>query len=273
MGVMLNNLEPDRIKAFQIAVAEGFTIVHANAVPEDFLKGPNRDRYIQAARESGLVIATMFIGFAGQSYADIPSIAKTVGLLPLKDQREHRQQVALAYSSLAQALGVSALGMHLGFFPKDNSHPDYHYLVQAVQSLADHLGQRQQTLHLETGQESADELLEFLHAVDRPNVAINFDPANFLLYGTDHPLRAFDILASHIRGVHCKDGFRPENPGQLGREVPLGQGEVDFPSFLRKLRSLGYQGPLIIERESGPRVKEEIQEGRRYLEKIMAQID
>ena len=73
VGVMLNNLECDRIKAFRVAAELGFRVVHTSALPERWLTGPERAEYVTAARASGLTIHTMFVGFDGQSYADLPS--------------------------------------------------------------------------------------------------------------------------------------------------------------------------------------------------------
>jgi sugar phosphate isomerase/epimerase len=268
-GVMLNNLERDRLAAFAVAVREGFRVVHTNALAESWLSGTRREQYIEAARASGLTIAAMFIGFDGQSYADISTIAHTVGILPIPELRQHRLDIARQYSDLAAELDVPAVAMHLGFMPRDISHPDYRFLVEAVRSLADHCIRHGQTFHLETGQESADELLHFLGEVDRPNVGVNFDPGNFILYGTDEPLHALEVLGSYVCGVHCKDGRRPTEPGKLGQEVPLGQGEVDFPGLLAGLRQWGYTGPLIIEREYGPHVRAEVQEARRFLGRLL----
>jgi sugar phosphate isomerase/epimerase len=270
IGVMLNNLEPDRLKAFAVAVAEGFQVVHANAVHESLLTGPDRDKYIAAARDSGLTVASVFVGFDGQSYADFDSVAKTVGILAIPELREHRIQIAHLYSDLARELGVPSLAMHLGFFPKDPTHPDYQFLRKAVEKMAQKCADNGQSLHLETGQESAWELMQLIMEVDRPNLGVNFDCGNFLLYGTDEPIYALKILTPFVRGVHCKDGFRPTEPGKLGKEVPLGQGQMDFPQFIADLRDMNYRGPLIIERETGPNVKSEIQNGREFLEGLLS---
>lgn len=273
IGVMLNNLERDRLRAFAVARDEGFAVVHTNALPESMLTGPQRQQYIDAARASGIQIAAMFIGFDGQSYTDRAAVARTVGLLPIPELRPHRLQIALAYCALAKELGVSVLAMHLGFLPHDRSQADYHFLLSALRQILDRCADNGQSLHLETGQESAAELRAFIEEVQRPNLGVNFDPANFLLYDTDEPLSALETLAPYLGGVHCKDGRRSTQPEQLGEEVPLGQGEIDWPRFLRKLQQLGYQGPLIIERESGPNVRAEVQQGRQFLEDLLAEMD
>jgi sugar phosphate isomerase/epimerase len=108
-----------------------------------------------------------------------------------------------------------------------------------------------------------------IQAIGRPNVGVNFDAANFILYGSDDPLAALETLAPFVRGVHCKDGRRPERIGQLGVEVPIGQGEVDFPQFLAALGQHGYTGPLIIEREHGPNVVGDVLGARDYLSALL----
>src|SRR5262249_37904901 len=107
-----------------------------------------------------------------------------------------------------------------------------------------------QSLHLETGQEAADALLQFIQAVGRDNLFINFDPANMILYGTGNPIEALKKVGKHVRSVHCKDGKWAKNPGkEWGQEVPLADGDVGMENYLRTLKEIGYTGPLTIERE------------------------
>jgi sugar phosphate isomerase/epimerase len=273
IGVMLNNLERDRHRAWSVAGEIGFRIVHTSALPEAWLL-PHREQqsqllleYVAAARASGLSIHSMFIGFDGQSYADPASAARTVGLA-VTHLQVHRLQVALAYCPLARDLNASALAMHAGQMTLRRD-PDYAALLEAVGRLADRCADYGLSLHLETGQESAAALRDFLIDVGRPNVGINFDPANFVLYATGDPLAALEILKDAVGGVHCKDALPPAAPGQMGTDVPLGQGRVDFRKLLPRLRDLGYRGPLIIEREHGSTVRQDIEQGRAYLQRLV----
>jgi sugar phosphate isomerase/epimerase len=245
-------------------------LVHANALPEAWLDGPERQAYVQAARAGGLTIASLFVGFDGHDYSNLGTVRATVGLVP-PGLRAHRIAIARRYSDLAAELGIPSLTMHLGCLPHDPQHADYVGVVAGLRELLDVAAAHGQTIHLETGQESAADLLACIRQVDRPNLGVNFDPANFILYGTDAPLPALQLLYALVRGVHCKDGVPPAAPGELGRETPLGEGAVRFPAFLQRLWQLGYTGPLVIEHEQGTDVVAEILAARKYIEGLQRQ--
>jgi sugar phosphate isomerase/epimerase len=272
IGVMVNNLERDRLKAFRLAAELGFQHVHTSGLPEKWLCGPEREAYIASARASGVIIDTMFVAFDGQSYANIQKIANTVGLAN-PATREHRCQIALRYIDLAVELGAPSLAAHLGLIPENPDQPSYAGLIQSLRTILDRCEQHGLSFHLETGQESAATLVQFVHDVDRPYLGVNFDPANFILYGADEPVSALDALAPWVRGVHCKDGVWPDQRGELGREMPIGQGAVNFPALVRKLLACGYHGTLIIEREHGPSVIQDVEAGRSYLDGLLRQAE
>lgn len=265
IGVMVNNLERDRLRAFAVARGLGFDVVHTSALPEAWLSGPQRRAYIGAARDSGVRIETMFVGFDGQSYADIPTIRRTVGLA-ITSMRPHRLAITKRYSDLAAELSVPSLATHLGFLPATSE--DYRDLVLALREAVQHAACNGQSFHLETGQEPAGRMLELIRDVAEPTLGVNFDAGNFILYGADEPLAAFDLLAAHIRGVHCKDGRRSSSAEALGEETPLGDGEVNFPVLIKRLHETGYTGSLVIEREAGDQL-EEILRARDYLRTLV----
>jgi sugar phosphate isomerase/epimerase len=129
---------------------------------------------------------------------------------------------------------------------------------------------------LETGQEPADALLQFIHDVERDNLFINFDPANMILYGSGEPIAALKMVGKYVRSVHCKDGTWAKNPGkEWGVEVPLGQGDVGMENYLRTLLEIGYTGPLTIEREipqEPERQKKEIGHAVKLLTELKAKL-
>ncbi len=204
-----------------------------------------------AARLKGLSIdiTVVFGGFAGESYADIPTTRDTVGLVPAATRHQRLEEMK-QISDYASWLACSAVGLHLGFIPHPRAAAAYDEIVIVTRELCDHCARAGQTLHLETGQETAEHLLHFLDHVKRGNLGVNFDPANMILYGTGDPLPALRQLGPWIRSVHCKDAVWSQNPGRdWGREVPLGEGDVGMEAFLRTLLEIGYRGPLTIERE------------------------
>jgi sugar phosphate isomerase/epimerase len=199
--------------------------------------------------ELGIVTTCVFAGFEGESYADIPTVQRTVGLVP-RDTRAARIAELKAIADFARELSVDRVGVHLGFVPHDRADPDYAAVVELTRDICAHCGRNHQALHLETGQEPADVLIRFLDDVDRDNLFVNFDPANMILYGAGEPLPALELLGARVRSVHCKDAVWSDRPGETwGREVPLGEGDVDFAAFLGVLKRIGYDGPLTIERE------------------------
>jgi sugar phosphate isomerase/epimerase len=199
--------------------------------------------------ELDITITCVFAGFEGESYADIPTVQNTVGLMP-RETRSARAAELKAIADFARELGVDTVGVHLGFVPHDKSDADYRDLLQITRDICDHCARNGQALHLETGQEPVGVLIAFLDDVARDNIFVNFDPANMILYGAGEPIPALEELGSRVHSIHCKDATWSDRPGETwGRETPLGEGDVDFEAFLKTLKKIGYTGPLTIERE------------------------
>ncbi|MBI3947985.1 MAG: sugar phosphate isomerase/epimerase [Armatimonadetes bacterium] len=223
--------------------------------------------------DAGVQVTVVFAGFEGESYADIPTVQRTVGLVPA-DTRAERLQETKDIADFAEGIGCDVLGMHIGFVPEDRGDRTYIAIVAAAREICDYCQTKGQRFHLETGQEKADVLLRFFQDVSRENLAINFDPANLILYGADEPIPALRMVGKHVKSVHCKDAKWARNPGrEWGQEVPLGQGDVNIPLFLRTLKDIGYVGPLTIEREIiGEQQRKDIAEAIALLQRLRAAI-
>lgn len=229
----------------------GVATVHLHAPGRDFRTAEKTAAIKDQFAAAGIEISVVFAGFPDEDYTTPETTQQTVGLVPL-DRRARRLEETLAIADFAAALGVDAVGMHLGFVPEASA-PDFAAVVEVARTVCDHCRGHGQYFHLETGQETADELLAFIGAVDRENLAVNFDPANMILYQAGPPLEALDRVGRFVRSVHCKDAAIERRPGQpWSEDAPLGQGDVDIRAFLLKLRDLGYEGPLTIEREFSP---------------------
>jgi L-ribulose-5-phosphate 3-epimerase len=163
------------------------------------------------------------------------------------------------------------LMLHAGFIPEPGN-PDRMPFLNTLARASELAKAHNVTIAFETGQEIADLLRLTLDELKRPNLKVNFDPANMLLYDKGDPLRAVEILGPDIRSVHVKDAKRPTTPGSWGTEVPLGQGEANIREFIKTLKKVGYTGPLLIEREVGNQKERlrDIAHGIRYLEECLA---
>ncbi len=202
-----------------------------------------------ALGRSSVIVTAAVCSYAGEDYSNLATVHESVGFTT---ERYRAERIARTkeISRFARDLGVGAVSCHIGFIPADRSEGLYIELVDIARVLCDAAAANEQNFVLETGQESAGVLLSFLADVGRSNLKVNFDPANMILYGSGDPLQALALLQSHVLSVHCKDGRSPlDGTGMLGQECALGEGEVDFPGFLRLLKQIGYSGALTIERE------------------------
>lgn len=233
----------------EVARDLGVPTIQLHAPAAETRTAENARKFLERLDEFGIRLTAVFGGFEGESYADIPTVARTVGLVP-PETRAARTQEMKEIADFARKLGCDVVALHLGFVPHDTSAPLYREVLDVTRDVCDHCRANGQNLHLETGQETADALLQFISDVGRDNLFVNFDPANMILYGTGEPIEALRKVGKFVRSVHCKDGTWAGQPGEeWGREVPLGEGDVGMENYLRTLSEIGYAGPLTIERE------------------------
>jgi len=202
-----------------------------------------------AARAAGFDMTAAMLGFPGEDYTTPQTIQQTGGFgdPALRAERMERLKWGLGR---CKELGLDLLTLHGGFIPEPGS-PDRTAFLDTLGRAAALAAEQGIRLGLETGQETADLLRRTLDDLRCPNLKVNFDPANMLLYDMGDPIRAVEILGPDISSVHCKDANRPTTPGAWGEEVPLGEGQVGMGAFIAALKRVGYTGPLVIEREVG----------------------
>lgn len=258
-------------------------VAHELGIPTIQIHAPHQGNRTQGTADEILArlgqynisVTAVFGGFEGESYADIPTVVKTVGLMP-QETRAARLAEMKEISDFAKMLGCNVIALHLGFVPHDNQDPSYTEILGVTQDLCDYAKNNGQALHLETGQETAPALLDFIADTQRDNLFVNFDPANMILYGAGNPIEAVNLLGDKIRSVHCKDARWAANPGkEWGEETMLGEGEVGMDLYLHALKSIGYRGPLTIEREipqEPTRQKDEIGHAVRLLNRLKQEI-
>jgi sugar phosphate isomerase/epimerase len=135
--------------------------------------------------------------------------------------------------------------------PHEETDPNFEKMLRRLAETADVFKAAKIRLGLETGQETAPVLVQLLQKLQRPNVGVNFDPANMILYAKGDPIAALRTLGPWISQVHIKDARRTKVPGTWGEEVAVGTGEVDWRAFFATLKELNFAGDLVIEREAG----------------------
>jgi len=194
----------------------------------------------------------------------------TLGIVP-SCYRYQRMDALKHGMDFAVMLGLTDVTTHMGFIPENPSTTEYREVVAAVGELARYAKARGLWFNFETGQETPTTLLRIIEDVGTGNLGINLDPANLLLYGKGNPVDAVGVLGPWIRGVHVKDGQYPTNGRELGHETPVGEGLVNFPLLIPRLKAFDYQGAWIIEREiSGPQQKTDILRAKELLEGWLA---
>ncbi|MFN4259855.1 MAG: sugar phosphate isomerase/epimerase family protein [Gemmataceae bacterium] len=233
----------------------------------DWEEGDDMPNFAKAA---GFRMVGSMLGFVGEDYTTPQTIQKTGGFGDPATRPERLQRFQWGLQRTLD-LGLRDIMLHAGFIPEPGS-PDREAFLDTLAQLSDLAKTKGITVAFETGQETADLLRLTLDELKCPNLKVNFDPANMLLYEKGDPLRAVEILAPDIVSVHVKDAIRTKVPGTWGDEVPLGQGEVNIREFIRALKRVGYRGPLCIEREVGDQQQRlaDIAHGIRYVRECLA---
>jgi sugar phosphate isomerase/epimerase len=228
------------------------------------------DRLPQAALAAGFNLTGTMLGFPGEDYTTPQTIQHSGGFGNPATRAERLERFRWALDR-TRALGLTDLMLHAGFLPEPGD-PDRLPFLDTLTKVSALAAEKGITVAFETGQETADLLRRTLDDLKCPNLKVNFDPANMLLYDKGDPLRAVEVLGPDIRSVHVKDAHRPTVPGNWGEEVPLGQGQVNIKAFVQTLKRVGYRSALCIEREVGnqeERVRD-LAHGISYLRECLA---
>lgn len=224
-----------------------------------------------AARAAGFRMSGAMLGFPGEDYTTPQTIERTGGFGDPASRPERLERFRWALARTKE-LGLSDLMLHAGFIPEVGA-PERGPFLDTLARVGDLARAAGVVVAFETGQEPAALLRRTLDDLRSPNLKVNFDPANMLLYDKDDPLRVLDLLAPDIRSVHLKDANRPTVKGAWGSEVPLGEGQTNTRAFVKALERIGFRGPLCIEREVGTQEERlrDIEHGVRFLRACLAE--
>jgi sugar phosphate isomerase/epimerase len=223
----------------------------------------------QAMSASPVEVTSLGSSGPGKSVYDFYQGPATIGIVPRETRRARVDHLKKA-CEFAKACGISSIQTHFGFIPENPNDPLYTETVGAIREVATHAKDNGVAILAETGQETPVTLLRTILEVGTGNFFVNLDTANLILYGKGNPVDALEVIGQYVRGMHAKDGLFPTDPKRLGREVPIGEGKVDWPKLIQRLRALNYRGAMTIEREiSGPRQLEDVKKAIAHLQKVL----
>jgi len=223
----------------------------------------------QALEKHQIEATSIVVGGPGKEVWDFYQGPLTIGLVPRETRAARIAHIKKA-SDFAKQWGIQAVQTHCGFIPENPNDPVYKETIAAMKEVVGYCKNNGQNFRYETGQETPITLVRAMQDVGLENQGVNFDLANLILYGKANPVDAIELLGPYVQGIHAKDGLFPTNPKELGKEVPIGKGKVDFPRIIERLKQLNYQGAVTIEREiSGPQQVADVREAKNYLEKLI----
>ena len=230
------------------------------------------DGTVAVLEENGIDILSGMMEMAGEDYSSLDSIRRTGGVRPDETWPENLAN-ARKNAEIARRLGIDLVTFHAGFLPHERGDRERPVLMQRLRDMADVFAEGGVRVAFETGQETAETLLDALDELDHPNIGVNFDPANMVLYDMGDPIEAMRRLAPYIAQAHVKDASPTLVAGEWGAEEVCGHGAVDWDGFFGVLREHLPDCDLLIEREQGESRVADIAEARRFvLERMGDQI-
>ncbi len=265
---LIVSLSRDPSQAFEKVRRLGIPTCQVSAVAERMVGKFDPEFIRKCADREGVEISSFFLLFEGQVFnlKDGPS---TMGFIP-PAYRERRLKLAKEFSNMVRDMGVNSITCHVGFIPDDEEDPIYKSFLPVMREFIQHCAKNGQVFCFETGQELPSTLRRTILDLGMENVGINLDPANLILYGMANPLDAIEIFGEWVRGMHAKDGLWPNRDEYLGKEVPLGEGRVNFKLLIPRLKRKGFKGPITIEREiTGPQQIRDIKRAIRILTPLL----
>lgn len=273
IGICLSHRHHDMEEVFRSAAENGFH--HGQLLSWDPALWTESEaaRIVEYSQRYDVTITAFWCGWVGPKAWNFTEGPETLGLVP-ETYRFTRLQNLLDGAAFAHRINVKDVVTHMGFMPENMTDPKWPGVVATVRALAETLKANGQNLLFETGQETPVVLLRLFEQIGTDNLFVNLDPANLVMYGKANPVDALDVFGKYVRGVHAKDGCYPTSGRELGCEVRIGSGKVDFHALLKGLQQYGYNGSLTIEREiSGAEQLQDIMHARRYLQSMLDDLE
>ena len=273
IGTLVNLGSPDETRRrFARLHALGFDSCQLCSWKPECWTQENAQGIRALSQEYGVELSSFWCGWEGPRVWNFYEGQRTLGLVP-PEYRAMRMKNLCDGADFAKRLGVTDVATHMGFIPENPDDPNFLPLCDAVRDVARHLAGNGQWLLFETGQETPVTLLRCFETVGEPNLGVNLDTGNLILYGKANPVDALDVIGRYVRNIHAKDGRYPTNGHELGEETRLGEGRVDFRALFARLRALGYDSYVTIEREiDGEQQEKDVCHARDVLAAIIDEV-
>lgn len=219
-----------------------------------------------------LALCSGMLAMEGEDYSTLKSIERTGGIRP-DETWERNLGAARENAEIADQLGIGLVTFHAGFIPHVKTDKAWGVVRDRVLAIAECFARFDISVALETGQEPAAVLYEFIDEIDNPMIGLNFDPANIVLYGCGDPVEAFRTVAPFVDQLHLKDATPAAKTGEWGTEVVVGTGAVAWRELLEEVGDSGFIGDAVIEREAGETRVEDIRAARRFIDGVLDGVD
>lgn len=226
------------------------------------------DRLSATLKKYGIKATSMICSGPGPDIYTFAEGPSTIGLVP-RENRAARVERLKKGIEFCKAAGIPAIQTHFGFIPENPKDVLYKEFIDTMKPLGEYALKNGIDIYCETGQETPITLLRAIQDIGTGNVFANYDTANLVLYGKANPVDGLKVLGKYVRSLHAKDGKYPTNPYELGQEVPIPTGEVDFPKVISFLKKLNFSGSIIIEYELANSTSEYLLKTKAYLEKLI----
>ena len=278
LGVITDCFKKSHFEGIKLAFDLGLDGVQIYATTGEFspatLTAEQKAEYKALLKEKGLVVSALCGDTGGHGFENA------------KDNGE-RVQITKDIIDLAAEFGARAVTTHIGVIPADKTNPRYEAMKEALTECGLYAKSKGVMLAIETGPEKATTLLQFLQDT-KGGVGVNLDPANFVMVTGQDPVEAVYLLKDYIVHTHLKDGkmlkqtdpkiiydcfaeggIEALNVADYFIETPVGEGDVDFPAYIKALKDIGYDGFLTIERETGENPSADIQKALDYIKTVL----
>jgi len=163
-------------------------------------------------------------------------------------QLDERMAKLIWLMQRCQLLGINRIVLPFVDSSKIENESELHKVISILMNALSATTKTGIEIHLETSLDPM-QYEKLLGGVADSRIKVNYDSGNSSSLGY-YPYEEFAAYGDNIGSVHIKDRVRG------GGTVPLGKGDVDFPSLFKCLKNIEYGGDYILQVARGESGKE-----------------